>query len=70
MPTVKETPILLPFEPQSRKRVPEGDRKRPIWEIIVEMAKAHPEEELKKIPHDAALNHDHYLYGAPKKDAE
>ena len=26
-----------------------------------------PEEELDKIPHDGAENHDHYLYGAPKK---
>lgn len=66
MATVEEVPHLLPFEPQPRKRVPEADRERPIWEIVLEMAEAHPEEELDKLPHDAALNHDHYLYGAPR----
>jgi len=25
-----------------------------------------PAEEWAKLPHDGAINHDHYLYGAPK----
>jgi hypothetical protein len=25
-----------------------------------------PPEEWDKLPHDGAINHDHYLYGAPK----
>lgn len=25
-----------------------------------------PTEEWDKLPHDGAINHDHYLYGAPK----
>jgi hypothetical protein len=25
-----------------------------------------PAEEWDKLPHDGAINHDHYLYGAPK----
>jgi hypothetical protein len=25
-----------------------------------------PAEEWNKLPHDGAINHDHYLYGAPK----
>lgn len=25
-----------------------------------------PVEEWEKLPHDASINHDHYLYGAPK----
>ena len=28
-----------------------------------------PPEERDGVPHDGAKNHDHYLYGAPKKDA-
>ena len=26
-----------------------------------------PEDELEALPRDGAKNHDHYLYGAPKK---
>jgi hypothetical protein len=26
-----------------------------------------PEEELRKLPHDGAEQHDHYIYGTPKK---
>lgn len=25
-----------------------------------------PEEEWNQLPHDGSINHDHYLYGAPK----
>jgi len=28
-----------------------------------------PSEEVTSLPHDGAENHDHYLYGAPKKSA-
>jgi hypothetical protein len=40
---------------------------KPIWERIAEAAKAIPEEEWKRLPTDASVNIDHYLYGAPKK---
>ncbi len=38
-----------------------------IWEIFDEIMSDAPKEELKKLPMDAAEQHDHYLYGAPKK---
>lgn len=28
-----------------------------------------PAEEWDKLPHDGAINHDHYLYGAPKVES-
>ena len=28
-----------------------------------------PTEEWDKLPHDGAINHDHYLYGAPKVES-
>ncbi|MGB0563367.1 MAG: hypothetical protein ACPGVO_16415 [Spirulinaceae cyanobacterium] len=28
-----------------------------------------PSEEWKKLPHDGSINHDHYLYGAPKVES-
>jgi len=41
--------------------------RRTLWEIRKEHLKDIPEEELDKIPTDASVNLDHYLYGAPKK---
>ena len=40
---------------------------RPIWEVIAEISSQVPDEEWAKLPVDGAENHDHYLYGAPKK---
>jgi hypothetical protein len=40
---------------------------RPIWDVITEINSSVPEEEWNKIPNDGSINHDHYLYGAPKK---
>jgi hypothetical protein len=48
-------------EPQSRET-------RPIWEIIVELSSQVPLEEWAKLPADGAEQHDHYLYGSPKRN--
>lgn len=40
---------------------------RPIWEIAAEISAEIPIEEWEELPSDGAANHDHYLYGAPKK---
>src|SRR5262249_32167294 len=45
----------------------ETQSEKPIWERIMEAAKAIPEEEWKRLPADASVNIDHYLYGAPKR---
>ncbi len=41
--------------------------RRTLWEMWQGHLKDIPEEELDKIPTDASVNLDHYLYGAPKK---
>ena len=41
---------------------------RPIWEVITEISSQVSEEEWAKLPTDGSINHDHYLYGAPKKE--
>jgi hypothetical protein len=41
---------------------------RPIWELFEEFADQVPEEVAAKLPTDGAVQHDHYLYGAPKRD--
>lgn len=38
-----------------------------LWDMIQECAKDVPPEAWKELPTDGALNHDHYLYGSPKR---
>jgi len=40
---------------------------KPIWEVIQEIAAQVPEEQWDRLPQDGAEQHDHYLYGAPKR---
>ena len=41
---------------------------RPIWEIILDNMKDMPPEEFERLPRDGAREHDHYLYGYPKRN--
>lgn len=47
---------------------PAGEDTRPIWEVIAETMKSVPPEEFAKLPSDGASEHDHYLYGHPKRN--
>ena len=40
---------------------------KPIWERIAELGESLPEEEQAKLPTDLAAQHDHYIYGTPKR---
>ncbi len=53
--------MLREEQPQTRETV------RPIWEIITELSAQVPMEEWEKLPSDGAEQHDHYLYGSPKR---
>ena len=44
----------------------EGEQ-MPFWERAVELMKDVPDEELDKLPTDGAAEHDHYIYGTPKR---
>ncbi len=48
-----------------RPGLPQDDR--PIWERIASLAGSLPEEVIAHLPPDGASQHDHYLYGTPKK---
>lgn len=39
---------------------------RPVWELVVELGAQVSAAEWAKVPDDASVNHDHYLYGAPR----
>lgn len=58
----KLPPIIIP---PGEKVVEEDDK--PIWEKIADMAQALPDSAIAGLPTDGASQHDHYLYGSPKK---
>jgi hypothetical protein len=40
---------------------------KPVWEEILELTADVPEEVWDKLPADLAEQHDHYIYGTPKR---
>lgn len=73
--TIYEKVKVLPLDKQEevlefveeKLSVAEKKNSRPIWEIAKEISESVPLEEWEKLPSDGSINHDHYLYGAPKK---
>lgn len=77
--TIQEKVKALPPEKQQRvlsmveellseKEVTQGGvLVRPLWEIAEEISSQVLLEEWAKLPTDGAEQHDHYLYGSPKK---
>jgi len=41
----------------------------PVWQRFQNAVRSIPEEELSTLPKDGASEHDHYLYGLPKRSA-
>jgi hypothetical protein len=41
---------------------------RPIWEVVEGIGKAIPDEEWAKLPDDASIHLDHYLYGHRRRE--
>lgn len=39
----------------------------PIWKTFIEAGLEIPDEELDRLPTDGATQHDHYIYGTPKR---
>jgi hypothetical protein len=52
-----------PGQPDEAKR-----ESPPIWDVILDNMKDVPPEEFARLPKDGASEHDHYLYGHPKRD--
>jgi len=49
------------------KESPQKESHKPIWEQFVDAFKDVPKEELNRLPVDGAAQHDHYIYGTPKR---
>jgi Arc/MetJ-type ribon-helix-helix transcriptional regulator len=54
----KQTAVSQPETAQAQK---------PIWEEILELTADVPDEEWDRLPTDLAEQHDHYIYGTPKR---
>jgi len=46
---------------------PPHEAPKPIWEQFIEAFQDVPDEELERLPVDGAAQHDHYIYGLPKR---
>jgi len=58
-------------EQQAGRQRRRGKKKSavPVWQRFQTAARSLPEEELAALPPDGASEHDHYLYGIPKRSA-
>jgi hypothetical protein len=62
----RETGAANGHGPESPAAVPQEAR-TPIWEAFIEASLEIPDEELDLLPTDGATQHDHYIYGTPKR---
>jgi hypothetical protein len=69
LPDEKQQEVLALVEGMLREEEDKQPREtvRPIWEIIEEISSQAPPGTWDSVPTDGSVNHDHYLYGAPKK---
>ena len=49
------------------KRLRRAKPLKPLGQILADLGKKIPADEMAKMPTDGAANHDHYIYGIPKQ---
>jgi predicted DNA-binding antitoxin AbrB/MazE fold protein len=57
----------LPLAENEKVQVTVEQAYKPIWQRALELVADATPEELDKLPVDGASQHDHYIYGLPKK---
>ena len=57
---IQSQPLSVPQPEQHRTH-------KSIWERILERSQTVPDEEWSKLPVDGAEQHDHHIYGTPKR---
>ena len=68
LPDEKQQEVLALVEAMlSQERTQSTGSVRPIAEIFEELSSQIPLEEWAELPTDGAEQHDHYLYGSPKR---
>ena len=70
LPPEKQQRVLSLVEEMlsEKETTPSRVSVRPLWEIAEEITSQVPLEEWEKLPVDGAEQHDHYLYGSPKRN--
>jgi len=59
-----------PHGEKAQHSIPPSDQMtKPLWEIADDLLKDVPQEVLDRLPTDGAAQHDHYIYGTPKRPA-
>lgn len=58
--------IRKPERPKAKVRRPQA-KKPNIWEQIVELGNAIPDDVIARMPRDGAKNFGYYLHGSPKQ---
>jgi hypothetical protein len=53
--------------PLAAKRARKAKPLKPLGQILANLGKKIPADEMAKMPRDGAANHDHYIYGTPKQ---
>jgi hypothetical protein len=61
---VTKKPTMKPHAP---RRVRKAKPLKPLGQILADLGKKIPAEDMAKMPSDGAANHDHYIYGTPKQ---
>ena len=61
----REVEIVIQESSEAKREAPELEK--PIWEQFQEVMAKVPENATRQLPTDGAAQHDHYLYGSPKK---
>jgi hypothetical protein len=62
----RETGVANGHESESPVAMPQEVRTS-IWEAFIKASLEIPDEELDLLPTDGATQHDHYIYGTPKR---
>ena len=57
----------LPFKEHERVSITVEEKQPTLAERIAALARALPPETLDRLPTDGASQHDHYIYGTPKR---
>jgi predicted DNA-binding antitoxin AbrB/MazE fold protein len=57
----------LPLQEHAKVRVTVEPARRSLAEEIASSGRALPQEVLDRLPADGASQHDHYIYGTPKR---
>jgi predicted DNA-binding antitoxin AbrB/MazE fold protein len=67
LPLSEHAQVRVTVEPQMEAAEQSPNNEVPLWEQILSLTRDLPPEAFEGLPSDGASQHDHYLYGSPKR---